>query len=300
MKLTKMFVLSLVLTTFIGLPAEARKTIKDKKKKVAEKVDTCSVDTFSYAIGLANTDGLKNYLVSRMGVDMNYMNDFLKGFDADWNSPEAKKALAYSAGIEIRKQVEQQIIPQINKQIAGNDSVKTINEKLFVEAFRNGFADQNTNMSLAHAQNLAQKQMVYYQNTLTEKRFGANRKAGEEFLKANKKAKGVKTLPCGVQYKVLQEGKGEIPTAAATVKVHYEGRLIDGTVFDSSYKRNEPAVFGCNQVIEGWKEVLTHMPVGSKWEVFIPQELGYGAKEAGKIPPFSALIFTVELQEIVK
>ena len=99
---------------------------------------------------------------------------------------------------------------------------------------------------------------------------------------------------------MLQEGKGEIPTAAATVKVHYEGRLIDGTVFDSSYKRNEPAVFGCNQVIEGWKEVLTHMPVGSKWEVFIPQELGYGAKEAGKIPPFSALIFTVELQEIVK
>ena len=119
-----------------------------------------------------------------------------------------------------------------------------------------------------------------------------------EIIKA--KEKGVKVLPSGVQYKILQEGKGAIPADSSTVKVHYEGRLIDGTVFDSSYKRNEPAVFGCKQVIKGWTEILTKMPVGSKWEVYIPQEMGYGAREAGKIPPFSALIFTVELLDIVK
>lgn len=300
MKYSKILILSLALITFFGSQADARKTRKDKKKNVAEKVDTCSVDTFSYAIGLANSDGLKSYLANRLGVDMNYMSEFLKGFDTDINSEEAKKAIAYTAGLEIRKQVAEQIIPQIDKQIAGNDSVKTVNSNLFVEGFRTAIAGEPTKMTLAHAQDLAKKQMTYYQNALMEKRFGANRKAGEEFLKANAKEKGVKVLPSGVQYKILQEGKGAVPADSSTVKVHYEGRLIDGTIFDSSYKRNEPAVFGCKQVIKGWTEILTKMPVGSKWEVYIPQEMGYGAREAGKIPPYSALIFTVELLDIVK
>ena len=98
----------------------------------------------------------------------------------------------------------------------------------------------------------------------------------------------------------MTQGNGEIPTATSKVKVNYEGRLIDGTVFDSSYERKKPTSFACNQVIKGWTEALTHMPVGSKWEIYIPQELGYGAREAGKIPPFSTLIFTVELLEIEK
>ena len=139
--------------------------------------------------------------------------------------------------------------------------------------------------------------MKYYNDTNMERKYGENRRAGEAFLKANAKKDSVQTLPSGVQYKVLVQGKGELPTATSRVKVNYEGRLVDGTLFDSSYERKKPATFGCNQVIKGWTEALTHMPVGSKWEIYIPQELGYGSREAGKIKPFSALIFTVELLE---
>ena len=114
------------------------------------------------------------------------------------------------------------------------------------------------------------------------------------------KKEGIKTLANGVLYEVITEGKGATPTASDRVKVHYEGKLIDGTVFDSSYERNEPAEFRCNQVIPGWTEALTHMPVGSKWIVYIPQEQAYGSSNTGNIKPFSALTFTIELQDIVK
>ena len=111
----------------------------------------------------------------------------------------------------------------------------------------------------------------------------------------------VSKLPkAGLQYKIEKEGTGAIPADTSVVRVHYKGTLIDGTEFDSSYKRGEPTEFPVNRVIKGWTEALTQMPVGSKWEIYIPQELGYGSREAGKIPPFSALIFTVELLEIEK
>ena len=130
--------------------------------------------------------------------------------------------------------------------------------------------------------------------------YGANKEAGEKFLAANAKKKGVKTLESGVQYKVLTAGKGAIPTASQKVKVNYEGRTVDGTVFDSSYKRGKPTDFRCDQVIKGWTDALTHMPVGSTWEVYIPQQLAYGERGAGNdIKPFSMLIFKIELLEIV-
>jgi FKBP-type peptidyl-prolyl cis-trans isomerase FklB len=108
----------------------------------------------------------------------------------------------------------------------------------------------------------------------------------------------VKTLPSGLQYKVLKEGTGAIPTDTSLVKVHYEGRLVNDTIFDSSYKRGEPTTFRCNQVIKGWTEALCHMPAGSVWEVYIPQELAYGERQQSKIDPFSALIFKIELLEV--
>ena len=103
-----------------------------------------------------------------------------------------------------------------------------------------------------------------------------------------------------MQYKVIKAGKGEVPTAESKVKVHYKGTLLDGTEFDSSYSRNEPTSFRANQVIKGWTEALTMMPVGSKWELYIPQDLAYGARDAGQIKPFSTLVFEVELLEIEK
>ena len=135
-------------------------------------------------------------------------------------------------------------------------------------------------------------------------RVAANHKAkeerqkavGVEFLKQNAQKPGVTVLPSGLQYKVITEGSGPVAKATDKVKVHYEGRLIDGTVFDSSYKRGEPATFAPNQVIKGWTEALTMMPVGSKWQLYIPQDLGYGSRgAASQIPPYSTLIFDVEV-----
>ena len=277
--------------------AKAKKAKKGKKTEVAEKVDTVPMADFSYAFGIAQTNGLKNYLVQRMGIEEAYMQDFLQGFDQTAQTEADKRMKARLAGIEIRQQVENQIVQQANRQI--NDSLDLLNRERFVQGFRDAVAG-NASMAEDSAQTIANKQLEYYNKVKMEAKYGKNRIEGEQFLKANAKKDSVKVMPSGLQYKVLTAGTGAVPTAAQKVKVNYEGRLIDGTVFDSSYKRNQPATFACNQVIKGWTEALTMMPVGSKWELYIPQELGYGSREAGKIPPLSTLIFTVELLEIVQ
>ena len=277
--------------------AAKKKSKKAKKEEVVEKVDTVPMADFSYAMGVAQTNGLVNYLSQRFGVEPAYMADFLQGFDQTEMTEADKKQKAKLAGIEIRQQVESQIVKQVNRQI--NDSVDLLNKALFIEGFRESIAGK-AHITSDSAQTVANKQMEYYQKVKMEAKYGQNRIDGENFLKANAKKDSVKTTASGLQYKILTAGTGEIPTATQKVKVNYEGRLIDGTVFDSSYKRGKPAEFGCNQVIKGWTEALTMMPVGSKWELYIPQELGYGAREAGKIPPLSTLIFTVELLEIMK
>jgi FKBP-type peptidyl-prolyl cis-trans isomerase len=129
--------------------------------------------------------------------------------------------------------------------------------------------------------------------------YGGNKEAGEKYLAENAKKEGVKVLPSGVQYKVIKEGSGEIPKDSSIVVVHYEGKTIDGQVFDSSYDK-EPVTFPANRVIKGWTEALVHMPVGSIWEVCIPQELAYGERSTGQLKPFSALIFKIELISIKK
>jgi FKBP-type peptidyl-prolyl cis-trans isomerase FklB len=126
-----------------------------------------------------------------------------------------------------------------------------------------------------------------------------NKKEGEAFLAENKKKEGVKTLPSGLQYKVIKEGTGKSPKATDKVSTHYRGTLIDGTEFDSSYKRGQPATFPVNGVIPGWTEALQLMKVGSKWQLFIPSKLAYGERGAPPvIGPYSVLIFTVELLAI--
>ena len=140
----------------------------------------------------------------------------------------------------------------------------------------------------------------YFMN-LQKERLELNKKAGEEFLNINKGKAGVVTLPSGLQYQVLKQGEGAKPAASDKVKCHYHGTLINGTVFDSSVQRGEPAVFGVSQVIPGWVEALQLMPVGSKWRLFIPSDLAYGEHGAGDaIEPNSALVFDVELLDIVK
>lgn len=279
--------------------AKGKKTSKKKTAAPIEVVDTVSTDVFSFHMGRANTNGLKMYLVQRMGIDTAYVKDFMKGFDSGVLTEDDKREKARLAGIEIRSQVESQIIPQTANQI--NDSIDVLNHAEFVRGFRTGVLEEEVpGVSMDSTQTLVRKQMEYYQKAKMERKYGANRKAGEEFLKENGKKKDVVTTPSGLQYKILTKGDGEIPTATQRVKVNYRGMLLDGTEFDSSYKRNQPATFGCNQVIKGWTEALTMMPVGSKWELYIPQELGYGERESGQIPPFSTLIFEVELLSIEK
>jgi len=142
--------------------------------------------------------------------------------------------------------------------------------------------------------------MTAYFDKLEEAKGAESKAEGNLFLEANKAKEGVKVTESGLQYKILTEGNGAIPTAGAKVKVHYTGKLIDGTVFDSSLERGEPAEFATNQVIPGWTEALTMMPVGSKWELVIPAELAYGNRATGPIPAGSTLIFEVELLDIVK
>ena len=300
MKKTKIILMALVALLCMGATAATKKQRKGKKaaKEVAERVDTVSVDTFSYLLGMANSNGLKAYLSQRMGIDTAYVEDFLKGFQQKELTEADKREKARLAGMEIREQVETQVWSNANRQI--DDSVDVLNHEQFIKGFQNGIFPVDTTFSMDSAQSLVQKQMAYYHKVKMEKKYGANRVAGEQFLKLNAKQDSVQTTASGLQYNVITMGTGEKPQKTDRVKVDYEGRLIDGTVFDSSYKRGKPATFPVGQVIAGWTEALCMMPVGSKWEVYVPQELGYGDREQQKIPPFSCLVFTIELHEIVK
>ena len=254
------------------------------------------VDTLSYVFGMARTQGLKEYL-SQTGVDTTYMADFIKGLNEGANSGDDKKKAAYYAGIQIGQQIANQWVSGMNRELFGDDSTKTISLKNLMAGFVSGIK-ANGLMTVDSAQILAQSMMQTIKAKELEKTYGSNKEAGEKFLAANKTKEGVKTLPSGVQYKVIKEGNGPIPADTSLVKVHYEGKTVEGKVFDSSYERGEPINLRCNQTIKGWTDAMVHMPAGSIWEVYIPQELAYGEREQNEIKPFSALIFKIELLEV--
>jgi FKBP-type peptidyl-prolyl cis-trans isomerase FklB len=256
------------------------------------------VDTLSYALGMSQTQGLKEYLVGSLEMDTAYMADFIKGLNEGANAGDNKKKAAYYAGIQIGQQISNRMLKGINHEVFGDDSTKSISLKNFMAGFVSGTTGKKGLMTVDSAQMVAQRLISVVKARELEKTYGPNKVAGEKFLAENAKKEGVKTLANGVQYKVIKEGTGAIPTDTSLVKVHYEGRLINDSIFDSSYKRGEPTTFRANQVIKGWTEALCHMPAGSVWEVYIPQEQGYGEREQNIIKPFSALIFKIELIEV--
>lgn len=257
------------------------------------------VDSLSYAIGLARTEGLDQYL-AQQGIDSTQMAMFIKGFN-EGARKIGKDDAAYMAGLQIGQMVSKQWVEGFNRQIFGNDSTMTLSRENMLAGFLTGVAKVKGAMTKEEAQEYMTKQMDTIKEKAIAEKYADNKAAGEKFLAENKEKEGVITLPSGLQYKVIKEGKGAKPTETDRVKVNYRGTLIDGKEFDSSYKRNEPATFRANQVIKGWTEALTMMPVGSKWELYIPSELAYGTRETGgDIKPFSTLIFEVELLEIVK
>jgi FKBP-type peptidyl-prolyl cis-trans isomerase FklB len=163
-----------------------------------------------------------------------------------------------------------------------------------------GTTGKGQKMTLEQAQKVAESKMQEVKAKVLEKEYGPNKIAGEKFMAETAKKEGVKPLANGIYYKVIKEGSGAMPKDTSMVKVHYEGRLSDGTVFDSSYERGEPVTLRANQVIKGFTEALVHMPVGSTWEVYIPQEMAYGEREQRQIKPFSPLIFKIELISLGK
>lgn len=257
------------------------------------------IDSLSYAIGMARTEGLDQYL-AQQGIDSTQMADFLKGF-YEGAAKIDQKDVAYMAGMQIGQMVSKQWVEGFSQQIFGGDSTQTLSRENMLAGFVAGVIGKGGAMDMAKAQDFMRTQMDAIKEKANAEKYADNKAAGEKFLAENKTKEGVITTESGLQYKIITKGTGEIPADTCKVKVNYKGTLIDGTEFDSSYKRNEPATFRANQVIKGGTEALTMMPVGSKWELYIPQELAYGSRETGgQIKPFSTLIFEVELLSIEK
>ena len=278
---------------------------KKKKAVVVEQapvVETFSLnsgsDSVSYAAGMSATQGLVEYLLQQK-VDTAYMADFLCGFketvNKDANDPKVK---AYLMGTSIAQQLKDRMLPQLAAEFEGSSD--SISADVFFKGFADALLKDTTFFKTSAADAMVRSKVEAARAEREEKLYGANRKAGEEFLKENAKKEGVIVLPSGLQYKVLKQGTGAVPSLNDKVQVHYEGRLIDGTVFDASKNHgDEPSEFRPTDVIKGWTEALTMMPVGYKWQVYIPYDIAYGSRDAGKIKPYSALVFDIELVGIV-
>lgn len=258
------------------------------------------VDSMSYCIGLVQSQYIRQAIEQGQVIDTTYIDELVKGINEGANSGDDKKKAAYYTGLQIGQQLSTQLVKGVNNEVFGTDSTKTISLKNILAGFITGVTGKKSVVTVDEAQTLAQTKMKAIKAASMEKEFGANKAAGEKFLAENKKKPGVVTLPSGLQYKVIKEGKGAIPADTTKVKVHYEGRTIDGKVFESSYKNGQPVEIMPKQFIPGWTEALTHMPAGSVWEVYIPQNLAYGERQAGDIKPFSTLIFKIELISVGK
>lgn len=267
----------------------------------APKADLKSdVDSLSYAFGLTQTQGFKDYMVHQLRVDSANIGDLVKGLVDGAAGKDAQSQIAYVEGLKIGKMIAESWVSGLTSDVYADDSTKSIDKDNLVAGFIAGVLGKDQKFTMEEAQTYVQEVMTAANDKKMEAQFGENREAGEKFLAENKTKEGVQVTPSGLQYKIIKQGKGAVPTATDKVSVHYRGTLIDGTEFDSSYKRNKPTEFAANQVIKGWTEALTMMPVGSKWELYIPQELAYGSRNQGQIKPFSTLIFEVELLDIVK
>ena len=298
---TIIIALAIVVASAFSIEGFAAKKKEKAQKKQEKSVVTMTTqsDTLSYVAGMSLTQGLVEFLQHSMKIDTACMADFISGLEKTIESADDPQFKAYMAGMEIAKQLKEKMLPGMVREL--KDSPDSLVEELAFRGFIDALQGDTTYYNIEDASLLFKDLMSEAKEAKTEKLYGENRRAGEQFLAENSKKEGVTTTESGLQYKVIVEGKGEKPQATDRVKVNYEGRLVDGTVFDSSAKHGDkPLEFKANQVIKGWTEALTLMPVGSKWELYIPYDLAYGERDSGKIKPFSALIFTVELVEIVK
>lgn len=261
------------------------------QKKAEEKSINAAVDSLSYAIGHENAQQTKQRL-AMMDIDTAYMDAFIKGLREGAKAVGDKKKQAYNAGVAFGLDMMFQH-KGMSQRLFSNDSTKMLSMKQMLKGYEDALKGKENIMKAEDINGLAMR--------IIAQQFEGNKQAGEKFLADNAKKSGVKTLKSGVQYKVIKEGTGAIPTDTSFVKLHYEGRTIDGKVFDSSYEKNEPIVMRPVEFVKGFGDALVHMPVGSTWEVYIPQHLAYGERGAGQeISPYSTLIFKIEVLGIEK
>lgn len=255
------------------------------------------LDTVSYEIGVANSQGAKMYL-AQMGIDTAYIDEYFKGFADAALSSEDKKRAAYFAGVQAGSQLGSQVYPAVNSQLFGADSTSTqrANLEQMVAGFIDGVKGQSA-IPIDVIRNELDKRVMAYRDNYLMKSYGDNKKKSEEFIAKKAKEEGIEKLPGGTLYKVLTPGNGPIPKPGDKVQVSYEGRLVDGTVFESSDKINDgkPTEIMIDQVIPGWKEALAKMNEGSTWELYIPYDQAYGNLDKSVIKPYSALIFKLTL-----
>ena len=282
--------LVVALAATLSFSAFAAKKTKKNNKKVAQPVMVKPVSPadFSYAAGVAQSSSLAQFLAQRSGVDSAHIKDFVEGLSKEVSADEAAKRRALLASIDIKKQMPQ-IVQSMNQQATGKGDTTYVDAATFLKGLTEGLLKTNS-LSADSATKIEQQQYDYYTQQLKTR--------NADFLKNYAKQKGVKSTPSGLLYKVIKEGDGAMPADPSEVEVHYEGKLIDGSVFDSSYKRGETATFAVNQVIKGWSEAVKLMKVGAEYEVCLPYELAYGERGTRGIPPFSTLIFKIELKSI--
>ncbi len=296
----KAAILALVLFAGAVFSASAANDGKKKAKKAFWEeipVDTfalvTSSDTISYASGMAASNGVISYLERNLDFDTLFIDDFKRGFNDAIDRGGDPKYVAYNAGVQIASQVGKQIFPKEAEMLDG--TADSLDLSMFYAGFLAGAMNDSTVFTVAAATDFAKQR----KDLLIKQKNEAYMLENVAFLDANKEREDVVVLPSGLQYKVIEQGEGAVATVEDNVTVRYEGKMIDGTVFDSSYERDpDTSTFKPSKVIKGWTEALCMMPEGSKWELYIPQELAYGERQAGKIKPYSTLIFTVEVVKV--
>ena len=298
----KIFALALAVLATTAFAATPGKKDKKQSKKVAEAAVIVPAqqlispsDSLSYAAGMFTTRGLMEYVQQQFGVDSTSTQAFVDGLREGLAKQADKQFMARCAGAQIAQMLSTRIYPNVSGDVKGTEY--TLDSLRFNDGFVAAILGDTAVMKQAFADE-------YFQSTMSAAKMRAQEQYkadNEAWLKQNATKAGVKTTASGLQYKVLAEGNGDVAAKDDKVTVRYEGRMIDGTVFDSSYKRTpNTSEFRPDQVIKGWTEALCMMPVGSKWELYIPQGLGYGSRPAGQIKPFSTLIFTVEVVKVEK
>ena len=286
-------------SVFNTASAQSKKKGKQNTKcpvecKEGTVVLTSSSDTLSYAAGMSMTRGLDEYLANQFGVTSAQMPDFLRGLRQGIDNRKDSAFAAYVAGLLISSQVDKTMLPNVASKFEGTSA--PINPDVFYKGFVAALAKDSTVLKQATAEQIFEKKEV----ELKAQKDAEIKAKNEAYLEENKKKEGVVTMADGLQYRIIKKGDGPMPTEADRVQVIYEGKTIDGKVFDATSRHGvEFDTFNVGGLIKGWTEALQMMPVGSKWEIVIPQHLAYGERGAGRdIGPFSTLIFTLELKGI--